>query len=78
MEKRVCKNSACGKAFAPSVPKQIYCCVQCREDANKEHKKLNYVRKKKKLNTDLRNIAKEAREMGMSYGQYVAYLKRKE
>ena len=67
LRKKKCKNPKCRKDFM-GTNAQLYCCHACRAT---EQNKTNTKRKKKTLTT-LDEVAKEARKLGMSYGQYVA------
>ena len=68
----------CGKGFSSLTPRRKYCCPACEEDAKKEKAEMKKAtaekNKKKEINTELVRLSVEAREHGMSYGQYVAYL----
>ena len=64
---RICKNSDCGKEFTTSKKNQTYCCPSCRTRT--------YVPPTICITTQsttVDEVAKVAKEMGMSYGKYVA------
>lgn len=65
--KKYCKNSMCGKEFMGTRTQQ-YCCHGCRVPT--------YIPKKKKhkqtKNCTLDEVARQAKELGVSYGKYVA------
>ena len=63
---RTCKNSMCGKAFMGTRTQQ-YCCPACRVPTYKPKKKY-----KKIKGCTLDEVAREAKEQGISYGKYVA------
>lgn len=72
----------CGAIFTKLTPNHNYCSAQCREIAQKrkdanlaaERKKIRAKSRKQeaKPKKTLSEIAREAREHGMQYGQYVA------
>lgn len=62
---KICKNPDCNKAFLGTKTQQ-YCCPDCRLVKGK------YKQKEKKNAYSLEEITQQAREMGMSYGKYVA------
>ena len=75
-----CKE--CGKVFLQSDIRQMYCSVSCAKKYGRKAA-VSYtptldpdrmVRKEKAKDKDIIRIAAAAREHGMSYGQYVAYL----
>ena len=63
--KKFCKNTDCGKEFMGTRTQQ-YCCPNCRIQT--------YIpkEKKEKKACSLDEVANKARELGMSYGKYVA------
>ena len=70
---RVCVY--CGKTFINVGHKRKYCSQECSDVMKKTQTKEaqnNAKRKPRKKSTSLRDMAKEAREHGMTYGQYVA------
>ena len=66
--KKYCKNSNCGKEFMGTRTQQ-YCCPDCRVPTYIPKK-----RKKKKQSCTIDEMARMAKEIGMSYGKYVAML----
>lgn len=64
--KRICKNSMCGKEFMGTRTQQ-YCCHSCRVPTYKPKRKYNKIK-----NCTLDEVARRAKEHGMSYGKYVA------
>ena len=67
----------CKKEFTPTKTGQLYCCLECRRAKGRENERQSkeferMKRKGKFKNKSLRNIALEAKNAGMSYGQYVA------
>lgn len=75
-----CKE--CGKVFLQSDIRQVYCSVSCAKKYGRKADAASaptfdpdrMMRKGKDKTKDVIRIAAEAREHGMSYGQYVAYL----
>ena len=74
-EKTTLECPYCHKEFIKDIKHIKYCSDACR---------LNYYRKNGKYNNkpksnqqQIADLNKKAKEMGMSYGQYVAYLKDK-
>lgn len=63
--KKYCKNPNCGKEFMGTRTQQ-YCCPECRVPTYKPKKK---VVKPKPCTID--EIARKAKELGMTYGKYV-------
>ena len=65
--KKFCKNLNCGKEFLGTKTQQ-YCCPDCRVP--------RYIPKKLKYNpkriSTLDEVARQAKELGISYGKYVA------
>ena len=70
--KRNCKNPKCGKEFL-GTRNQQYCCPECRVPRYIPKRNAN----PKKVCT-LEEVIKQAKEHGMSYGQYVAILYKEE
>jgi predicted nucleic acid-binding Zn ribbon protein len=68
------KNCACcGNPFVVTTHSRIYCSEECYKSMKAILRKKDKPKRKKKENvTSLRDMAKEAREHGMTYGQYVA------
>lgn len=64
--KRFCKNVECGKEFMGTRTQQ-YCCPSCRVPTYIPKKQYKFIK-----NRTLDQIAKIAKENGMSYGKYVA------
>lgn len=85
MRKAICRW--CGKEFSYNTKKRrYYCSDECRSNgayaALKVKQEKEKVERKKKENTDaitmnreIIRISEEAIKRGMSYGQYVAWLK---
>lgn len=79
---RYCPNF--GKLFQTEIKRQKYCCKKCMRQAMNGKKIKYYTGQKEKVNERTRRIIKErsetadinqkAREKGMSYGQYIAWL----
>ena len=67
--KKFCKNPNCGKAFLGTRTQQ-YCCPDCRVPTYIPKKR----KKKQKKTCTIDDIARIAKENGMSYGKYVAML----
>ena len=80
MELKPC--AICGKDFEPICNSQKYCGQECQHEAALAHttisnKKALQMKKSYKTNyagssDAIRKAAKEAAEMGLSYGQYTA------
>lgn len=75
MIKRRC--AYCGKEF--EIEKNTvakYCSILCRNRRNnhmqRQQEKIKRLSNRTKLNAAVTDIAREAKEAGMSYGQYVA------
>lgn len=64
--KKTCKNHKCGKEFMGKRTQQ-YCNPACRVPTYKPVKRNN----RKRVST-LDEVAKQAKELGISYGKYVA------
>ena len=65
--KKYCKNPNCGKAFLGTRTQQ-YCCPDCRVPTYIPKKR----KKKQKKTCTLDEVARQAKELGISYGKYVA------
>ena len=62
--KKICKNLSCGKEFM-GTKSQLYCCIDCRPTKctpKPKHKRV----------CSLSDVARRAKELGVSYGKYVA------
>ena len=72
MKVRICLS--CGERY---IGDSIYCSDRCKEEHQriKAHAQeiLKRPPKKKKIKSELARINEEARENGMTYGQYVAF-----
>ena len=65
--------SYCGNSFKQLTYKQIYCNSDCRNGVNnKKRRDRRAGTRKKKGISELHRLARESREAGMTYGQYVA------
>jgi uncharacterized Zn ribbon protein len=65
----------CGAEFEYENSKQLYCTPRCSKTFHRSREKAQKVIRKAKRpikKTGLKDIVAEAREMGLSYGQYVA------
>lgn len=69
----------CGRTFTLSKVRLEYCSVACRDKAHRQELQKQYAvrpaierRKRIKTSLSLTEIAKLAREAGMTYGEYVA------
>ena len=79
-ELRECK--ICGELFVPRTNSHKYCSEECtKESARRNWRTKGEInrairkaekRKSKNKNHEIADIAKKAREAGMSYGEYVA------
>ena len=67
MKQKLCV--VCLQHFTPINGMQKYCCGDCKKIGDKKSNAKEKPQKKKKT---VRDIAKEAKEHGMTYGQYVA------
>ena len=75
----------CGKLFEIKYSAEVYCSVECRKKGNKAksneyakyYRKISKIKKKANLVITRRSTASEiarvAKEVGLSYGYYVAY-----
>jgi len=69
----------CGEVFETKIPSRRYCSERCRDESRQE--RLRKTRARSLARADgagpsLAQIAKEAREAGMTYGRYVEMLRR--
>lgn len=79
--KRVCK--ICEKEFVSHSSNGKYCSEECKRKGDRDNTMRAYYKEKEKIvmmmksarNPALSKLAKEARECGMSYGQYVGVYK---
>lgn len=71
--KKYCKNPNCGKEFLGTRTQQ-YCCPSCRIPTYIPKK----ARYQPKRTCTLDEVARQAKESGMSYGKYVAMQYKKE
>ena len=75
---KTCKYIKCGKEFYPERKGQMYCCEKCRNNQNKDNARERERQKREELKnmrnkkSSLMDISNKARELGMSYGMYVA------
>ena len=65
---KICKNPKCGKSYTGTRTQQ-YCCPACRSYAREKEIKIELKAKKP---CSLGEASRQARELGMSYGNYVA------
>ncbi len=72
--KHICE--LCGKEFIKGSSRQIYCTKTCTEIAQKKRRKERRGIRQGKDN--ITSIQKQAQAMGMSYGQYVAEMYKKQ
>lgn len=78
---RVGKCIICGKQFMYDKGRKYTCSEPCKAERNRRDN-LVYIREKraenkpkpKKVKSDLNKDLKKARELGMSYGKYKAYM----
>ena len=75
--------AVCGKEFEPNHPQKVCCSPECQIKRDREKvKSFRKTAAKKPKPRDMHKEAVEinakAREMGMSWGQYMAYLKMEE
>lgn len=88
MERGELNCGYCGAAFRPNASAQAYCCVECRrahwreidrerQKAKRQAARLADLRDREEKRS-LSQVAKEAREAGMTYGQYSALLAARE
>lgn len=76
--------ATCGKEFSPNHPSKVCCSPECqkireREMAKASWKSSKLVAQKKPVSAEkeIIDINAKAKEMGMTYGQYVAYMEGK-
>lgn len=63
----------CGKNFMTRQKTRLYCSEECRKKYWDELRRLTYKKKHRNTaNEELVEVAAEARDAGMTYGQYVA------
>lgn len=75
MEQKICE--ICGKEFTPRHHRQLYCTKECANESEKQNKIIRKRRPKvvyEKKNQELVEMTVKARELGMTYGQYVAMI----
>jgi len=71
----------CGKSFIYNRGKKTTCSDECARERNRitsrEYKREMTAKRKepKKVKSDLNNDLQAARKLGMSYGNYIAYVK---
>lgn len=71
------KCAVCGKEFISSGTGRKYCSDECKKEARRQRDKARYEKNNPNRNRSLVEMAVEAREHGMTYGQYVVYLESK-
>ena len=64
--KKYCKNEKCGKEFMGTRTQQ-YCCPACRIPTYIPKRQYKFIK-----NCTIDEVARKAKEQGMSYGKYVA------
>ena len=76
----------CGKTFTVSAKNQVYCTVECRENERrkrhaemykkrKRQKKVSKVKEKKEVHMgEIATFNDKAKQMGLTYGQYMIFL----
>lgn len=67
----------CGKRFEYMKGTKVTCSIECKEErqrqySRKRNEELKVNKPPKKINSNLDDIEKEARKLGMSYGKYMA------
>lgn len=69
---RECK--VCGDAFATSAPSKVYCSGECVREGRRILERFKTMKKSSSSNLakERARIEREARALGMHYGQYVA------
>lgn len=65
---RICKYNGCKKEFIPKTGRQLYCCKKCSD----KNQYIPQDARCKGVNAELHRLAREANEVGMHYGDYVA------
>lgn len=80
------KCIGCGKTFTVSAKNQVYCTVECRENERrkrhaemykkrKRQKKVSKVKEKKEVHMgEIATFNDKAKQMGLTYGQYMIFL----
>lgn len=67
------KCICCGESFLTRQKSRLYCSEECRKKYWDELRRLTYKKKHSNaVNEELVEVAAEARDAGMTYGQYVA------
>ena len=67
--------ACCGADFIYTIHNKRYCSPECAHKVQYEDRKaVNREQKRKKKPKSVRDIAKEAKAHGMSYGKYVAQM----
>ena len=68
----------CGLLYIAHSANSKYCCEKCKKDAEQLNQQIAYAREKEKLlarraqkGSALSKLAMQARQCGMTYGQYV-------
>lgn len=76
--------ATCGKEFAPNHPAKVCCSPGCQKERDREVARLYWNKKKSPVENQpvdkaqaIIDINAKAKEMGMTYGQYVAYIEGK-
>ncbi|MBR5584096.1 MAG: hypothetical protein IKW21_06170 [Lachnospiraceae bacterium] len=73
----------CGKEFSPNQPAKVCCSPECQRERDRErvrasNKSIQQRNKKiKSSEKQINDINAKAKAMGMTYGQYVAYIEGK-
>lgn len=67
LKKKKCKNPNCENEFV-GINSQQFCCCACRNSSQPRPK----IKRKKKPTSTMDEVARKARELGISYGAYVA------
>lgn len=67
----------CGKRFEYMKGTKVTCGIECKEErqrqySRKHNEELKVNKPPKKINSNLDEIEKEARKLGLSYGKYMA------
>ena len=71
------KCECCGKTFVQTGHARKYCTDECAREMKRSQMKVVHSKKEKpKKKNTLREINKKAKEHGMSYGMYVAYMQK--
>ena len=71
--------AVCGKEFAPNHPAKMCCSPMCQRERDKEMARKHWNKHKKPVDKAkaINDINAKAKAMGMTYGQYVAYMEGK-